>query len=124
VTAGATARIATRARLDPARLLVACVLASGCLRAPIGDDYGDGSHGLGSSGEAHAGDSSDATALDEGTDETTPAPACHSSYVPCLPVVDDLDCSDVIELGVAPVMVIGPDDYGLDNDHDGLGCEP
>lgn len=108
------------------------MLASGCLRAPIGDDYGDGSNGHGSGDASDEDDSSgigwsDETGLDEGSGETTPGPepepVCHPSYVPCLPVVDDLDCPDVVDLGAAPVSVIGPDDYGLDSDHDGVGCE-
>ncbi len=48
---------------------------------------------------------------------------CHPSYSPCLPVVDDLDCADVRRLGKAPVKVKGPDDYRLDGDHDGIGCD-
>lgn len=48
---------------------------------------------------------------------------CHPSYSPCLPIVDDLDCPDVRALGKAPVTVKGPDDYRLDRDGDGLGCE-
>jgi micrococcal nuclease len=51
------------------------------------------------------------------------ASKCHPSYDPCLPIVDDLDCPDVKRMGKAPVDVIGPDDYRLDRDHDGLGCE-
>ncbi|HSO30587.1 MAG TPA: thermonuclease family protein [Candidatus Sulfomarinibacteraceae bacterium] len=55
----------------------------------------------------------------------TPAPVakCHPSYDPCLPVVADLDCPDVRALGAAPVRVIGPDEYRLDRDKDGIGCE-
>lgn len=49
--------------------------------------------------------------------------SCHPSYSPCLPVVDDLDCADVRAMGAAPVRVNGPDDYRLDADGDGLGCE-
>jgi micrococcal nuclease len=48
---------------------------------------------------------------------------CHESYTPCLPIVGDLDCPDVRGLGKAPVTVRGPDDYRLDSDGDGLGCE-
>jgi micrococcal nuclease len=48
---------------------------------------------------------------------------CHSSYRPCLPIVGDLDCPDVRAMGLAPVRVIGPDDYRLDRDNDGIGCE-
>jgi micrococcal nuclease len=49
--------------------------------------------------------------------------SCHPSYVPCLPVTDDLDCAEVGSMGVAPVDVVGPDSYRLDGDNDGLGCE-
>jgi len=54
---------------------------------------------------------------------TKTASRCHPSYDPCLPIVADLDCPDVRAMGLAPVRVIGPDDYHLDRDHDGLGCE-
>jgi hypothetical protein len=49
--------------------------------------------------------------------------SCSPSYQPCLPVVSDLDCADVIALGLAPVRVIGPDVYHLDGNHDGVACE-
>jgi micrococcal nuclease len=62
------------------------------------------------------------------TPRPTPRPtkkpsSCHPSYTPCLPIVGDLNCPDVRALGKAPVRVIGPDDYKLDRDGDGLGCE-
>jgi micrococcal nuclease len=45
---------------------------------------------------------------------------CHPSYEPCVPNAGhDLDCGDI---GFA-VTVIGPDEYRLDRDHDGGGCE-
>lgn len=44
---------------------------------------------------------------------------CHPSYWPCLPYAGDLDCADVGRF----VFVIGPDDYNLDGDNDGVGCE-
>ena len=49
--------------------------------------------------------------------------SCHPSYTPCLPIVDDLNCPAVKAMGKAPVRLKGPDDYALDRDHDGLGCE-
>lgn len=62
------------------------------------------------------------------TPRPTPTPTkkpsnCHPSYLPCLPIVGDLDCPDVRAMGKAPVEVIGPDEYRLDRDNDGLGCE-
>jgi micrococcal nuclease len=52
-----------------------------------------------------------------------PASDCHPSYDPCLPIVGDLNCPDVRGLGAAPVRVKGSDDYALDRDGDGIGCE-
>lgn len=62
------------------------------------------------------------------TPGSTPKPtkkpsSCHPSYSPCLPIVGDLDCPDVRAMGKAPVEVIGPDEYRLDRDNDGVGCE-
>jgi hypothetical protein len=66
--------------------------------------------------------------------EETPAPAapapaqdCHPSYDPCLdPNASDYDCEG--GSGDGPmytgfVTVKGPDEYGLDSDGDGTGCE-
>jgi micrococcal nuclease len=55
--------------------------------------------------------------------EPKPAANCHPSYDPCVPNGPDLDCPDIRAMGLAPVDVIGPDEYRLDGDHDGLGCE-
>lgn len=109
------------------------VLACGCLRAPIeldtfGDTEGDASSsdaaddadGLGMTGPILPG-GDDAPEGDAAGDGDTPA--CHPSYVPCLPVVDDLDCDEVRALDAAPVDVVGDDEYGLDADRDGVGCE-
>lgn len=62
------------------------------------------------------------------TPRPTPKPtkepsSCHPSYSPCLPIVGDLDCPDIRAMGKAPVEVIGPDEYRLDRDNDGWGCE-
>ena len=53
--------------------------------------------------------------------------ACHPSYDPCLdPNASDYDCEG--GSGDGPeytgfVTVKGPDDYDLDSDSDGTGCE-
>lgn len=44
---------------------------------------------------------------------------CHPSYSPCVPTGRDYDCG---ELG-GPYTVRGPDEYRLDGDNDGVGCE-
>ncbi|MFE6864527.1 hypothetical protein [Nocardia sp. NPDC057668] len=55
-----------------------------------------------------------------------PGGTCHQSYDPCLPIVSDVDCAGGSGNGpvyTGPVRVIGPDDYDLDRDGDGRGCE-
>ena len=44
---------------------------------------------------------------------------CHPGYLPCIPITDNVDCSEIR----MAVRVIGDDDYGLDRDGDGDGCE-
>jgi hypothetical protein len=55
------------------------------------------------------------------------AASCHPSYDPCLdPNASDYDCDGGSGDGPAYtgfVTVKGPDDYGLDSDGDGTGCE-
>ena len=64
---------------------------------------------------------------------TPPTPAgpadsgCHPSYTgACVPIVSDVDCAGGSGNGpeyVGRVNVVGPDDYDLDRDGDGVGCE-
>ncbi len=63
----------------------------------------------------------------EAPTEKAPAPVrakggCRAGYSPCLPVVGDLDCSDIDD-SVKPIHVSGSDPYRLDSDGDGLACE-
>ncbi|WP_063059041.1 hypothetical protein [Nocardia sienata] len=55
------------------------------------------------------------------------APAgCHASYDPCVPITSDVDCEGGSGNGPAytgRVRVIGPDEYDLDRDGNGIGCE-
>jgi hypothetical protein len=57
-----------------------------------------------------------------------PAPRndCNPNYTPCVPNASDVDCVGGSGDGpayVGQVTVIGTDVYGLDRDHDGIGCE-
>lgn len=58
-----------------------------------------------------------------------PSPSCHPSYVgACLKVgVGDYDCvggsGDGPNYVQGPVYEVGPDEFGLDGDGDGIGCE-
>ena len=94
-------------------LLVLAALGLGCPRELLGDDDESGGGSTEDEGSTSA----------ETTDAVEPAPSCHPSYDPCLPLVDDLDCPDLVQMGKAPVVVVGDDEYGLDADHDGIGCE-
>jgi hypothetical protein len=59
--------------------------------------------------------------------EPEPAASCHPSYDPCLdPTASDYDCEGGSGNGpeyTGFVTVTGSDDYGLDSDGDGTGCE-
>jgi hypothetical protein len=59
--------------------------------------------------------------------ELEPAAQCHSSYEPCLdPALGDYDCDGGEGDGpgfTGQVAVIGPDEYDLDRDGDGTGCD-
>jgi hypothetical protein len=62
------------------------------------------------------------------TPTTAPPPSgdCHPSYDPCVPIASDIDCAGGSGNGPAftgTVRVIGFDEYGLDDDGDGVGCE-
>jgi hypothetical protein len=54
---------------------------------------------------------------------------CHPSYEGvCVPVASDVDCAggegNGPEYVRGPVYVVGPDEYELDRDGDGIACEP
>lgn len=49
---------------------------------------------------------------------------CDPNYAGCMPVFpQDVDCSDIKRLGLAPIKVIGRDIHKLDRDGDGIGCD-
>ena len=61
-------------------------------------------------------------------EEAELAAQCHPSYSPCLdPSAPDYDCeggSGDGPLYTGTVEVIGYDEYELDDDGDGIGCDP
>jgi hypothetical protein len=71
-------------------------------------------------------------ALAEQEEAAKPAPPaeqageCHPSYDPCVPIASDVDCEGGSGNGPAytgTVRVIGPDEYDLDRDGDGVACD-
>lgn len=61
------------------------------------------------------------------TTTAAPAPACHPSYSGCLPIGTDVDCAggegDGPVFVEGPVYVTGYDEYDLDRDGNGVGCQ-
>lgn len=55
------------------------------------------------------------------------AQQCHPSYDPCVPIASDVDCAGGNGNGPVyvdgPIKVIGPDEYQLDRDGDGIACD-
>lgn len=56
------------------------------------------------------------------------AQECHPSYQGvCVPIVSDVDCAGGSGNGPVyvegPITVVGPDEYDLDRDGDGMACE-
>ncbi|TDU90161.1 surface rod structure-forming protein G [Kribbella voronezhensis] len=60
-------------------------------------------------------------------DEPSGGGGCDPNYSGCVPIASDVDCAggsgNGPEYVQGPVTVIGSDIYGLDADHDGIGCE-
>lgn len=49
---------------------------------------------------------------------------CDQNYAGCVPISpNDIDCTEIKRLGIAPVKVIKKDVYKLDRDGDGIGCD-
>lgn len=59
---------------------------------------------------------------------TKPVPKCDPNYRgACVPIASDVDCAgtgDGPAYVTGAVRIIGTDIYALDDDGDGLGCEP
>jgi resuscitation-promoting factor RpfB len=69
-----------------------------------------------------------AEVMQQPADNPEPDSDCHPSYVgACVPVgVSDVDCAGGSGDGpeyTGTVEVVGPDEYGLDDDGDGVGCQ-
>ncbi len=110
--------------------MVVSLVPLACLRPLLTDeaigDGGSGDEGMETDTTLGATGADEPTGSESGAESSSDdgEPSCHPSYQPCLPLVDDLNCPEVVALGAAPVTVVGPDDYGLDADGDGIGCEP
>jgi hypothetical protein len=74
----------------------------------------------GGSGDGSAGGSGSGVGSRGGSDGSSGS--CEPGYSPCLPVVTDLECSQIPD-SKKPIRVTGSDPYRLDADGNGLGCE-
>jgi micrococcal nuclease len=56
--------------------------------------------------------------------KTTSNAKCDPNYQGCIPPYPpDLDCTDIKNMGLAPIRVIGVDVHKFDGDGDGIGCD-
>lgn len=60
-------------------------------------------------------------------DDSSNSGNCHPSYEgACVPITSDVDCAGGSGNGpayVGRVIVVGPDEYELDRDGDGIACD-
>ena len=79
------------------------------------------------SAKASAAQAAQASAARQAQASSQAAPVCTPGYSPCIPPGPDVDCAGGSGNGPryvqGPVTVTGSDPYGLDSDHDGIGCE-
>ena len=79
------------------------------------------------SAKASAAQAAQASAAQQAQASSRAAPVCTPGYSPCIPPGPDVDCAGGSGNGPryvqGPVTVTGSDPYGLDSDHDGIGCE-
>ena len=79
------------------------------------------------SAKASAAQAAQASAAQQAQASSQAASACTPGYSPCIPPGPDVDCAGGSGNGPryvqGPVTVTGSDPYGLDSDHDGIGCE-
>jgi hypothetical protein len=79
------------------------------------------------SAKASAAQAAQASAAQQAQASSQTAPVCTPGYSPCIPPGPDVDCAGGSGNGPryvqGPVTVTGSDPYGLDSDHDGIGCE-
>jgi hypothetical protein len=79
------------------------------------------------SAKASAAQAAQASAARQAQASSQAAPVCTPGYSPCIPPGPDVDCAGGSGNGPryvqGPVIVNGGDPYGLDSDHDGIGCE-
>lgn len=67
-----------------------------------------------------------AHAARSGSSRSSTSSGCTPGYSPCLPSASDYDCAggggDGPRFARGPVRITGSDPYGLDGNHDGVGC--
>jgi len=77
--------------------------------------------------QASAASAAQASAPPRAQASSPAAAACTPGYSPCIPPGPDVDCAGGSGNGPryvqGPIIVTGSDPYGLDSDHDGIGCE-
>lgn len=118
-SAKAAAARAAAARAAAARAAVA--------KAAAEKAAADKASAAAASAKASAAQAAQASAAQQAQASSRAAPVCTPGYSPCIPPGPDVDCAGGSGNGPryvqGPVTVTGSDPYGLDSDHDGIGCE-
>ena len=64
------------------------------------------------------------SASNTATSRSSSKTKCDANYQGCIPPYPpDLDCSDIKQMGLAPIRVTGNDVHKFDADGDGIGCD-
>ena len=126
-------RFLVRPILAPALTAVALSACGGDHRPTPGDDVAGDTISWLPPGPDHPAAFDDSLTVSDGglppagEKMLPPGVRCDPNYDPCVPVDSDVDCAggrgDGPSYVAGPVRVIGSDPYGLDRDHDGVGCD-
>jgi hypothetical protein len=118
---------AARAAAAKAAAAKAAAAKAAAAKAAAEKAAADKASAAAASAKASAAQAAQASAARQAQASSQAAPVCTPGYSPCIPPGPDVDCAGGSGNGPryvqGPVTVTGSDPYGLDSDHDGIGCE-
>ena len=125
--AAAARAAAAKAAASEAAAAKAAVAKAAAAKAAAEKAAADKASAAAASAKASAAQAAQASAARQAQASSQAAPVCTPGYSPCIPPGPDVDCAGGSGNGPryvqGPVTVTGSDPYGLDSDHDGIGCE-
>jgi hypothetical protein len=125
--AAAARATAAKAAASEAAAAKAAAARAAVAKAATEKAAADKASAAAASAKASAAQAAQASAAQQAQASSRAAPVCTPGYSPCIPPGPDVDCAGGSGNGPryvqGPVTVTGSDPYGLDSDHDGIGCE-